>query len=197
MKHGYTTTLQRQRNSQNSGFLKVKTAKSSSKVMATANDNWSVLCVVIAPVERRHQEKTSLFEKENDTLPSRQCTGAHLQSFDGWNYSIKIRIITTSTVFTGFGARGLFSISKLEKKARRTTVHVEQGHRPNRCLFWGPSGILFFGWPKKVETIGKVYRVKRRLCWKRKKSTQNYLFFYLFLRIYWTILVISKAVENI
>ena len=36
------------------------------------NDKWSVLCVVSAPVKRRHQEKTSLFEK--DPLPSRQCT---------------------------------------------------------------------------------------------------------------------------
>ena len=34
------------------------------------NDNWSALCVVIAPVERRNQEKTSSFEK--DSLPSRQ-----------------------------------------------------------------------------------------------------------------------------
>ena len=47
------------------------------------NDNLGVLCVVIAPVERRNQEKTSLFEK--DPLPSRQCTCAHPRSFDGLN----------------------------------------------------------------------------------------------------------------
>ena len=66
-----------------------KTVKSSGKVMATVffgctrnhlhrlfgkktNDNWSVLCVVIAPVKRRNQEKTSSFENEKDPLPSRQ-----------------------------------------------------------------------------------------------------------------------------
>ena len=59
-----------------------------------------------------------------------------------------------------------FFIATLEKIARRTKVHVERGgHRPNRCLFLGPSEILLFGWLKKVgETLGKVYRVKRRLC---------------------------------
>ena len=64
------------------------------------NDNWRVLCVVITTIERRNQEETSSFEKEKDPLPSRQCTGAHLRSFDGQIYRIKIRIITTST---GFG----------------------------------------------------------------------------------------------
>ena len=29
------------------------------------NDNWSILCDVIAPVERKNQKKTSSFEKEN------------------------------------------------------------------------------------------------------------------------------------
>ena len=58
------------------------------------NDNWSVLCLVIAQVERRNQEKTSSFEK--DPLPSKQF-------FEGQNYEIKIRIITKSTVFTRFG----------------------------------------------------------------------------------------------
>ncbi|XP_036149093.1 protein GVQW3-like [Monomorium pharaonis] len=33
-----------------------------------------------------------------------QWTGAHLCSFDGQNHEIKVRIITTSTVFTGFGS---------------------------------------------------------------------------------------------
>ena len=55
---------------------------------------------VIAPVERRNQEKTSSFEK--DPLSSK---------------TIKIRIITTSTVITGFGPRWLFLIYKLEKMA--------------------------------------------------------------------------------
>ena len=65
------------------------------------NVNCRVLCVVIAPVERRNQEKTFSFEKDKDPLASRQCTSAHLCSFDGQNYGIKLQIITTSTVFTG------------------------------------------------------------------------------------------------
>ena len=67
------------------------------------NDNWSILCIVIAPIERRNQEKTSSFEKEKDPFASRQCTGAHQRSFDSQNYGIQIQIIRTSTVFTGFG----------------------------------------------------------------------------------------------
>ena len=156
------------------------------------NDNWSVLYVVIAPVEQSNQEKTSLFEKEKDSLLLRQSTGAHLRSFDGKNYGIEIRIISTTTVFTGFHHRWLFFISKLEKMARRTTAHVYcRGHRSNRCPFWGPSEILLFGRLKKVgETFGKVYRVKKRLCWKmKKKSTRNNWSSYLFLRTYWTTLV--------
>ena len=51
-------------------------------------DNWSVLYVFFAPVGRRNQEKMSSFEK--DPLSSRQCTGAHLRSFDVQNYGIKI-----------------------------------------------------------------------------------------------------------
>ena len=47
--------------------------------------------------------KTSSFEKEKDPLPSSQYTGALLCSFDDQNDGIKIRIITKSTVFTGFG----------------------------------------------------------------------------------------------
>ena len=69
------------------------------------NDNWSLLCVVIAPVKRRNQEKTSLFEK--DPFPSRQYTGADLRSFDDQNYGIKIRIIITSIWITGFGPKWL------------------------------------------------------------------------------------------
>ena len=140
------------------------------------NDNWGVLCVVIAPVEPRNQEKTSSFEK--DPFPSKQCTGAHLRSFDVQNYEIKIWIITMSTVFTGFGTQWLFFISKLEKMAWRTKVHVEWGHRPNSYLFWVLSKILLFGWLKKVEkTLGKVYRVKRRLCRKIKKNLNKIICF--------------------
>ena len=113
------------------------------------NEHWSVLCVVIAPVEQRNQAKMSLHEKEKDPLPSRQRTGAHLRSFDGQNYGNKIRIIRISNVFTEFKPQWLFFISKLEKMARRTIVHVEQrGHRPNRYLFWGPFETLLFGWLK-------------------------------------------------
>ena len=64
-----------------------------------------------------------------------------------------------------------FFISKLEKLAQWRTIHVKRGsHRPNRCLFYGPSKILHFRRPKKVgQTLGKVYRVKERLCSKIKK----------------------------
>ena len=72
------------------------------------NDNWRVLYVVITPVERRNQEKTSSFGKEKGPLPSRQCTGAHLCSFDGQNYGIKIQIITIFILFTGFGLKDCF-----------------------------------------------------------------------------------------
>ena len=111
------------------------------------NDNCSVLCVVIAPVERRNQEKTSSFKKQKDPFPTRQCTGAHLRSFYGQNYRI-----FTSSVFSGFDPQWLFQISKLEKMARQTTVHVERGvHHPNRWLFWEPLKILFFVSLKKLE----------------------------------------------
>ena len=99
---------------------KGKTVKSAGKVMDTdlgctrnrlhqllgkrTNDNWS-LCSVIAPVERINQEKASSFRKEKDPLPSRQCTSAHLRSFVSRHFGIKIRIITTSTVFTGLGTQ--------------------------------------------------------------------------------------------
>ena len=56
----------------------------------------------MALVERRNREKTSALEKGKDLLPPRPCTGAHLRSFDDQNYGNKIRIITTSNVFTGF-----------------------------------------------------------------------------------------------
>ena len=86
-----------------------------------ANDNWSVLCVVIPTVERRNQEKTSSFKK--DPFQSKQCTGAHLCNFDGQNNGIKIRTITTST---GFGAQWRFFISNLKKMAHRTMVHADE-----------------------------------------------------------------------
>ena len=40
---------------------------------------------------------------------------AHLRSFDDQNYEIKIRIIITSTVFTGFIPQWLFSFPNLKK----------------------------------------------------------------------------------
>ena len=75
-----------------------------------------------------------------------------------------------------------FFISKLEKMSRGTTVHVRRGgHRPNKCPFWGPSEILLFGRLKKVgETLGKVYRVKRRLCCKIKKNLHKIICFSIF-----------------
>ena len=56
-----------------------------------------------------------------------------------------------------------------------------RGHRPNRCLFWGPSEILLFGRLKKVgETLGKAYRVKRILCCKIKNKLHRILCFSIF-----------------
>ena len=163
-------------------FFGIHAESSSPITWKKTNDNWSVLCIVIAPVERINQEKASSFEKEKDLLPPRQCTGTYLRSFDGQNYGIKIRIITTYTVFTGFGPQWLFFISKLEKMAQRTTVHVERGgHRPRRSLIKGLSKILLFGRLKKVgETLGKVYRVKRRLCWKINKNLHKIICFSIF-----------------
>lgn len=73
---------------------KVKTVKSVSKVIATVcwdtceiiytdylrntNDYCRVLRVVIVLVKRQSQEKASTFEKQEDSLTSRQCTGAQL-----------------------------------------------------------------------------------------------------------------------
>ena len=89
-----------------------------SFLLSIVAKNFCVLCIVIAPVERRNREKTSSFEERKDPLPSRQCAGAHLRNANGrWSP------VT-------------FFISKLEKMARRITVHVERGgHRPSRCLF--------------------------------------------------------------
>ena len=89
-----------------------------------------------------------------------------------------------------------FFTSKLEKMARRTAVHVQhEVHRPNRCLFWRPSEILLFERLKKVgETLGKVYRVKRRLCWKVKKNLHKIIcFLYLSPRTYWTARINEKS----
>ena len=64
-----------------------------------------------------------------------------------------------------------------ETKEQPTQL-VFKGDRPNRCLFWGPSEILLFGWLKKVgETLGKVYTIKRRLCWKIKKIYTKWFVF--------------------
>ena len=114
------------------------------------NDNCSVLhiFVVIAPNEPRNQEKTFSFEKEKDPLPPRQCTAAHLRSFDDQNYGIKIRNITTSSVFTGFGPR--------------------------------VSCFYFQTW-KNGSTDNGTRQTRR--------SSPKQLFFYLFLRTYWTTLI--------
>ena len=85
------------RESDGHGFLGCARNHLQPLLRKRAKDKWSILCVIIAPVERKNQKKTSSFEK--DSLPSRQCTDAHLRSFDGQNYGIKIRIITTFIVF--------------------------------------------------------------------------------------------------
>ena len=43
------------------------------------NDNWSVLCVVTAPVERRNQEKTFSFEKGKNLLHQDNARGTPAQ----------------------------------------------------------------------------------------------------------------------
>ena len=70
-----------------------------------------------------------------------------------------------------------------------------EDHRPNRCLFRGPSEILLFGRLKKdVKTLGKVYRVKKRLCWKIKKiyTIVHYVhvFYFMWLRCVYEFLCI-------
>ena len=71
------------------------------------------------------KKKISWFEKEKDPLPSRQCTGAHLRSFDGQSYGSKIRIITTSTYSPDLAPSYFFSFPNLKKwlggqRSRRT-----------------------------------------------------------------------------
>ena len=105
------------------GFLVCTWNHIHSLLSKRINDNWSVLCVVIAPVERRNQEKTYSFEKEKDPLRSRQCMRAHLRSFDGQHYEIKIRIITTSTVFAGFGPQWLFYFEALRNGLAENGSH--------------------------------------------------------------------------
>ena len=103
------------------------------------------------------KKKRRYLKKEKILFHQRQRTDAHLRSFEGRNYGIKIRNITTST---GFGLQSHFSISKLEKTAQRTTVHVERGHRPKRCIInhslskysWFKSG-YFAEKPGKFENL--------------------------------------------
>ena len=80
-----------------------------------------------------------------------QCIGAHLRVSMAKIIELKFELLQHSP---DLAPSDFFFISKLEKMARRTTVHVERGHHPNRCLFWGPSEILLFGRLKKVgETL--------------------------------------------
>ena len=90
---------------------KAKTVKLTGKVMATVF--WDARRIIYTDylvkgkiiTEKYYallkSRKMSSFEK--DHFPSKQCTGAHLRSFDGQKYGIKIQIMSTSTVFTRFG----------------------------------------------------------------------------------------------
>ena len=111
------------------------------------NDNWSVLCVVITPVERINKEKSPHLKKKKiffhqDNARVHTCAVSMAKIME-----LKFDFLQHSP---GLTPQWLFFNFKLENMARRTTVHVKRGLRTNRCLFWGPSEILLFGRLKKV-----------------------------------------------
>ena len=129
----------------------------------------------------KKSRKNVLICKEKDPLPAIQCTAAHLFSFDGQNYGIKIRIITTSNVFTVFGPQWLLLFPNLENgsvdNVSLRTRRSSSKQMPILRTFRNPS---FWTAEKVGETLGKVYRVKRRLCWKIKKNPHKITCFYIF-----------------
>ncbi|GBM23466.1 hypothetical protein AVEN_181581-1 [Araneus ventricosus] len=99
---------------------KAKTLKSTNKVMATVfwdargiiyfdylakgqTINGEYYASLLHRLSEQIKKKHPHLEKKKNSLPSRQFTAAHLRSFDGENYGIKNRIITTPTVFTRVG----------------------------------------------------------------------------------------------
>ena len=83
---------------------KAKTLKSVGKVMSTVF--WDARGIIYTDYLEKRQTKTgtyyaSLLYRLSAEMKKER---PHLKKiFDGQNYGIKIRITTTSTVFTGFG----------------------------------------------------------------------------------------------
>ena len=137
------------------GFLRCMQNHLYRLLEKRTKDNWSVLCIVIVPLERRNQEKTFSFEKEKDPFLSRQSTGTHLRSLGDQNYGIKIRIITTST---GFGPQWLIFISKLEKMVRCIKLKGDYVKKYKIFVFY-----LFHLFPSAYWTILVVKSYFRNL----------------------------------
>ena len=146
---------------------KAKTVPSAGKVMATVfwdshhlhrlfrerkNNHGAILCWFIGPIPSWIDEKTAPFiEKESDLSPW-QRTSSLIRNCHSKTGRITLRIAASSTLFSRFGPMRLFFVSKYEKMACRTAIHVERGsHRRNRGLFCGVRQIIFFGWLEKVR----------------------------------------------
>ena len=165
------------RQSDGHGFLGC-TRNHLHRLLGKRNDNCTI-CDVIAPVERRNKEKRPHLKKKNilfhqDNARVHTCAISMAKIME-----LKFELLHHPQYSPDLASSDFFFISKLAKMARRTKVHVERGgHRPNRCLFWKPFEILLFGRLKKVgETLGEVYRVKKRLCWEIKKNHKKYFVF--------------------
>ena len=92
-------------------------------------------------------------------------------SFDDQNYGIKIRIITTSTVFTGFGPQWHFFISKLEKMSRRTTVKSNKEVIAQADAYFEdlPKSYFLDGLKKLEKRLEKCIELKGNYVEKLKK----------------------------
>ena len=138
------------------------------------NNNSSVLCVVIAPVERRNKKKRPLKEKkilfQQDNAQVHTCTVSMAKFM-----VLKFELLQhpPDLAPSDFFYFQTWKNNSVDNSSRRT-----RRYHSNRYLFWGPSEILLFGRLKKVG------------------ETQNNLFFYLFLRTYWTALVSKKTFKR-
>ena len=136
--------------------------------LVSQNDHRALLCRIIGPIRRRIAEKTAPFGEEKSALPPWQRTGSHLRRRHGQIGRIRLRTTAPSTVFSRFGPVRLLFISKLEKVTRQAEIWVKWGgYRRHGGLLCRPPENVFFRRVKEVgASLGKVYRVKRRLCWE-------------------------------
>ena len=107
-----------------------------------------------------------------DYLVKGQCTGAQLRSFDRQNYGIKIRFITTSTVFTRFALRWLFFFSRnLEKwlDGQRFTSNEEVIAQTDASFEDLPKSYFLDGFKKLDKRLGKCVELKGDYVEKYKK----------------------------